>query len=277
MEGYDTSGEAQSAARRRKMLEAMMVQSRQPLVGRSGPAQAIAQMLTGVLLDRQRGQVDQQDADGRVKYGTELGNETTQYLDRMAGKPGEQMSPQQVDALMNQDQAPQLADPVAPNPREAIVRAITSQKPEMRALGKVGMEEQLRSMAAKRDAKALNPIDILKLGDMSPESRITAALSGDLSSLKGAPKEHVVNGQIIRSSGNGPVEPAGDFRTQYGPDQVVNGAVVQRAAGTNEARPVASAPPVGQVINIDNVGANAAVKEVLPVLKSATESMSQSH
>lgn len=149
MEGYDTSGEAQSVARRRKMLEAMMAQSRQPLVGRSGPAQAIAQMLTGVLLDRQQGQVDQQDADGRVKYGTELGNETNQYLERMTGKPGEQMSPGQVDALMNQDQAPQLADPVAANPREAIVRAMTSQKPELRALGKAGMAEYSKSLVKK--------------------------------------------------------------------------------------------------------------------------------
>lgn len=276
MEGYDTSGEAQSIARRRKMLEAMMAQSRQPLVGRSGPTQALAQMLTGVLLDRQHGQVDQQDADGRAKYGAELGAETGQFLERMTGKPGQQMSPEQVDALMTRDQAPQLADPVAANPREALIRAMTSQKPEMRALGKAGMAERVKGPAAEKFNETPRTFK-------NASGALITALIGDQGTVRELPgynpppKFAATSGGHIwnESEGTGTGTYVGP---KFGPDEVVGGATVQRNLASGEANTVASPPPQVRVeTNVDNVGAGAAVREVLPVLKSATESMNQSY
>lgn len=215
MEGYTTSDEGQATARRRKLLDALMAQSQgAPLVGASGPSQAILKMLSGYLLNKRDSELTAQDKAGRAAYGERLGTETNDYLTRMQGKPGDQMTAQQVDALMNRDQAPQLADPVAPNPREAIVRAMTSQMPEMQALGKAGMGELAKNAAAP---KGLSQAEILKLNDFSPQSRVAAAMSGDISGLTGDRRVQAVNGQLVDVSGSGAPAPLGDYRDRHGP------------------------------------------------------------
>lgn len=157
MEGYAGSPDGQSVARRRKLLDAMMKQSQEaPLVGNTGGWQAALKVLAGVLHNKQGERIAADEKAGQAVYGQELGEETNAYMTRMQGKPGEQMTAQQVDALMNRDQAPQLADPVAANPREAIVRAMTSQKPEMQALGKAGMTELAKNVGKGAVAEKFN-------------------------------------------------------------------------------------------------------------------------
>jgi hypothetical protein len=68
--------------------------------------------------------------------GQQLSSELRSYLDQRSGAPGQVMNDQQAAALMQGDQAPQLAEPVQANPREAIVRAMSSRLPELQAIGK---------------------------------------------------------------------------------------------------------------------------------------------
>lgn len=217
MEGYYTSAEGASIARRRKLLEALQTQSMEtPIVGNTGGMQAGLKVLTAALNAKAGKKLDAEDKAGRATYGTELGQETNDYLSRMQGTPGQTMSPEQVQALMMNDQAPQLADPIAANPREAVIRAMTSQKPEMQALGQAGMAE-----LAKAKPAGMSMADFLKLsggeGGYSAKSRILAALANDPSLLQPGQGMHPVNGQLVQTQeGQAPVV-QGDFRDQYGP------------------------------------------------------------
>ena len=268
MDGYDQSVDGQAVARRRKLLDAMMkTSSETPLVGASGPQQALLKVLAQYLGGRQETELASQDKAGRAAYGERLGMETNDYLTRMQGKPGEQMTAQQVDALMNRDQAPQLADPVAPNPREAIVRAMTSQMPEMQALGKAGMGE-----LAKAKPAGMTPKDYLTLpGDYSAKARIAAALAGDPSLLEAAPKTHTVNGQIVEMAEGGAPRVAADLRDRHGavgqvgvgPDQ--KPIIGQPNLATGEVK---FAPGGGVTVNTgDNKARSANVTRADAVLK----------
>lgn len=177
MDGFDGSVEGQELARRRKLLDVMSQQVQgQTLVGRSGPTQAITKMLTQLLLDKQDGQIGADRKTGSDAYGVQLGNESRDYMDRYSGKPGQQMSVKQVDALMNNDQAPQLANPIKADPREAIVQAMTSRMPEMQALGKAGM-----TSLAKQEAEKFGHTPVMMKG---PNDKMVSVLMGDRGTVK---------------------------------------------------------------------------------------------
>lgn len=270
MEGFTSSVQGQELARRRRLLDAMTQQSQEsPLVGESGPSQAILKMLTQVMLNRKNEGLSRDVQAGSEKYSADLGRESGEYIDRMNGKVGQQMSVPQVDALMSQDQAPQLADPVAANPREAIVKAMTSRLPEMQALGKAGMASQAKQ------PQQMSPLDLLKLDGFSPESRVKAALSGQIDGLTGKQSEHVINNQLVRSSGTGPAQPAGDFGPVYGEvGSVATGPEGKAIMGQKEisSNKVQFAPQ-GTSVNVDTQGSKIALTKLDGVLEKATTSV----
>ena len=156
----------------------------------------------------------------------QMQQELAQYMDRMQGAPER---PAQGDGVG----PPVPAQPA--NPREAIIRAMTSQLPEMQAMGK-------SSMAA--------------FGKV-PEV-----------------KEHVINNQLVRSRGTGPVEVAGSYDNWKDEDKVINGQATagKRNVQSGDWKPLA---PAGQTINIGDKGNGKLMEEVIPVVKASRDSVLQ--
>lgn len=238
----DIITQMEESARRRKLLDAMNAQTQNtPLVGKDGGKQAMMHLLSNAINMYSRGKLDEQDAENKKQYSSQLGQETNSYLDRMSGKPGQVMTEGQASALMNDNQDPGLlAEPIQRNPREAVTRALTSNLPEMQRLGQAGM--------AGLGKETLSPKDLLSASGYSPESRVKAAQSGSLGDLLPEAKTHIVNGRVVRDTGNS-LTTAGDFRERYGPDEQVGGETIQRELSTGKAHQVANRPAQVRVNN----------------------------
>lgn len=265
MADYDVIGQGEDIVRRRKLLQAMQQQSMEtPITGNTGLGQMLAKLATAYVTSKGQDKLREDDATNRAAYGTQLRGETNNYLDTMQGKAGQQMDTQQVAALLQRDQAPQLADPIKANPREAIVRAMTSQLPEMQALGKAGLSNMGK--------QAISPLDLLKLEGMSPASRVKAALSGNLGDLSGKESVHTVGDRLVRLPSEGAPQVAGDYRAQYAePGQVGTDPTTgrpmlgQKELGTGEVK----FAPQGTNVNIDTQGNKFALEQTGKVLEQA--------
>ena len=126
---FDFQTQQEELARRQKLIDAMM--SPQPLQGGQGSSGAFMNALGNLVRQyKAKGQQEDLTADTaafRGNYNTALGQEGNQFLDTMNGKPS---VPPAYDGV-----GPPTP-PVAANPREAVIRAMTSQLPEMQAMGK---------------------------------------------------------------------------------------------------------------------------------------------
>lgn len=264
MDGFAGSVEGTELARRRKLLEVLGQQSAAaPIVGNTGMGQALAKMLTQVLLDKQDSKLSDEFRAGSDKYGLELGRESGNYIDTMQGKPAK---PFEIPANeMDQESTTGMGGAVAPNPKAAIVAAMTSRMPEMQALGKAGM--------AGVQKQQLNPLDILKLDGFDPKSRVTAAMTGQIAGLTPKQSEHVINNKLIRSNGSDAPAEAGSYGPVYGEvgnvgtdPQTGKPIVGQKELETGK---VAFAP-TGTTVNVDTKGNNIALQELPAVLKDVT-------
>lgn len=237
MEDFDVITQQDEIARRRKLLNAMQQQSSEaPIVGNTGLGQALAKIATAYITSKGQGKLAEQETANRAAYGQQLGGEVNAYMDRSQGRAGDTMDDQQAAALMQNDVAPQLAEPVAANPREAIIRAMTSKFPEMQTLGKAGMTQLGK--------QAIDPMELLKLGDFSPESRVAAALSGKFGGLQGKRDVRAINGQLLVDVAPAQPQQVGDFRDTYKPPVMLGGAVVQEQEGTGKVGQVVARPPI---------------------------------
>lgn len=207
----DVTTELSELQRRRALLDALQKQSMEtPIVGNTGLGQALAKLGTAYFQNKAGQKLADEQSTAKDRYMQQLQGEAGQYLDMMNGKAGQTLSTGQADALMNQNVDPgMLAEPVKADPRRAVVQAMTSQLPEMQAVGKAGF--------GGLQKQQINPLDVLKLSGYSAADKVKAALTGDLSGLRAEQKEHVIDGRLVTSREGEGTGVAGDFRPSYGP------------------------------------------------------------
>lgn len=226
MDEYDFLSQQDDLTRRQKLIDALM--AGQPTAPGQGSTGAFGNALLNILgknrAQEQQGQLNQETAQFRQRYRESLGNETNQFLDRMNGTPEK----------MPVDGYGPATPGTAANPREAIIRAMTSQLPEMQAMGKA----QMGSLGQR------------------PEYGFQAA--GDT---------------MYRTNKHaGTVEPVGNIKKADWQDETrtIDGRAVpgQKNALTGEWKALGGG---GQTINIGDKGNAELLKEVVPVVKGARE------
>jgi hypothetical protein len=235
MDEYDLTAEGSALARRKQLVDAMLKQSQEADARVSTQENGGVLTVLGDILRKRKAegmskQLDTDTSQYQQKYGDQLAHEMRGYFDTANGAPGVPMGPPTENDEMSQP------GPTKGNPREAVLRALSSRLPEMQKLGQGDM-----TLLRKQ---SLDPLELLKLSDFDPKSRVTAAQSGDISSLQGKGTEHVINNQLVKSGPDG-AKPVGDFRDTYGGTKNVNGEAVQFETSTNKAHQVANRPAGG--------------------------------
>lgn len=146
----DFAADFESVARRKRLLDALQQQSlSSPIVGHTGGFQALAKIATAAINQYGQDRALKEQKELETGRQSDLARAMETYMTTREGKPGEVMSDAQASALMSQDVAPNLAEPVKGNPRRATIEALTNQHPEMKMLGQLDMQ----AMAKKKDAK----------------------------------------------------------------------------------------------------------------------------
>lgn len=205
--------------------------------GNTGVGQALAKLATAYVLRNGGKNLDAETATNRDQYNSELGGALNGYLAQREGTPGESMSTEQADQLLNQDQDVQLADPVKGNPRAAILSAMASKFPELQQIGKA---------------------EFAQLGK------------------KPGFKDHLTqDGTLVRVSDGGEVQQLGNFakpKDQYSDPYEMNTVgggkiLVKRNLATNDVEPVDKGVKV--TTNVDTTGNKEALKKTADVLEGA--------
>jgi hypothetical protein len=199
----DVFAQQEAIARRQKVLEALQQQNANtPLVGGGGGLQAIARVLAAGVADRRRTGLENEAAANRRQYSSQLQGQLGQYLDTYQGKPAQLSQQEAVDREDNPLPSMDVA-PTKANPREAVLRAMTSQFPEMQTIGKTGFAE-----LAKKDMPRYE-----KIGDsyyqIMPDGTSRKIVSNE--------KQLVVNNQLVNPNREGTPQVTGDFRDKFGP------------------------------------------------------------
>lgn len=270
----DVITQQEQLARRRKLMDALTQANLQtPIKGNlsQGLGQLAAKLATAYIQNKNEGQMGQEVSANRAEYGKQLGEGAGKFMDTYNGRSGA-WSPEQAAQFLGGNDAstvPNVPDTVKADKRRAVVEALTSQLPEIQQLGKQSM--------AGLQKEQLSQKDILGLSGYSANSKLAAALSGNLAGLTPEQKQHIVNGQVVQAAEGGPAVASGDFRDKFNPvGQVGNDAngkplIGQTAQVTGEAK----FAPAGQTINIDNVGTKDALGQAGEVLKGARSAMIQ--
>lgn len=167
----DFAAESEAQARRRKLLEAMQAQSMQtPIVGDTGLGQMLAKLATAYV-QKKTGETQEVESKTLAQARqADLAQNLGAYMDMRQGRPGQVLDDQQAAALMEHDQMPAggLAEPVKADPRQAILRAMASQHPELQAVGKA----ELTNMGKAKEATPMFAPDgtLIRVGSAgSPE------------------------------------------------------------------------------------------------------------
>lgn len=129
---YDLQGQATDLATRKAMIDALLQKAAKPQIGH-----AIMGLFGAGPEDRAKPLQEAYQRDSAAhnqRYQGQMGQELGSYMDKMQGAPARPPSPDYEGNAVGPAVPAQ-----APNPREAIVRAMTSQLPEMQAMGKASM------------------------------------------------------------------------------------------------------------------------------------------
>lgn len=120
-------------ARRRKLLEASQAQNMGTEIKGSsyGIGQALTKVANAYLLGKQGRDLAGEEGQNREAYTTALQGGLNDYLNTRDGMPSQEMA-----GPMPDGQSPLMSPAVKANPREAVVRAMASQMPELRDIGK---------------------------------------------------------------------------------------------------------------------------------------------
>ena len=148
----DVSVEAATLARRQKLLEAMQARAMNPqITGSKGYAigQLLANLGTSYILAKGEGKEKEKVRENEAARSASLSQNLGAYMDMRQGRAGDTMDAGQVQNLMQNDVAPQLNEPITANPREAVIRAMASQHPELQAIGKMDLAAQLTGKKEK--------------------------------------------------------------------------------------------------------------------------------
>lgn len=250
---FDLETEQAAIDHKRQLAQALMQQAFNQPQGQMvsghfvapGILQALAPVAAAFLGSGINSQADDATKELKGKYNNMLASGLQKYFDTRDGKPGQTMTTEQVDALMNRDEAPQLAEPVKADSRRAAIEALTSGVTPLQQLGQMDLQQIGKS--------ALTPKDLLGLSGFDPKSRLLAAMGGGLGVLTPEKKEHVVNGQIVVGTPDSGYAPVADVRSKFNPVGVIgrgeDGKPIygQTDATTGEAK----FAPKGVQVNLD--------------------------
>lgn len=151
--------DAEKIQRRRALLASVMAQA-QPRQGQMVGGQYIrgnglgqvAALVVGALMGKDN--TTEMEEAARARYQQSLRDGLTGYFDQRDGRAGGVMNDQQVQNLMENDVAPQLAEPIKANPREAVIGALSSRHPELQALGQADLTRTQKSGVEVKDLLA---------------------------------------------------------------------------------------------------------------------------
>lgn len=234
----DLIGQQEDLQRRKAIVDALITQQ-------SMPGQSLRD-LTGTWFgrnlpaDAQR-QIEAYRADSqayRQREQQQLGTELNDFTSRMNGAPAR--APVSLGLNEQTGQPAPAYGPTlpaqAPNPREAVIRAMTSQLPEMQAMGKAAMSTMWKG------------------AEWTP---------------------HVIGNQLVFADKQGNVKEGGTFnKADWGPVQEVgrdaDGKALfgQRNAQTGEVKYTPH-----PLVSIDQKGQTEIQKEVIPVVKGARDAV----
>lgn len=206
----DYVAEQEAIKRRQKLLEAMQAQSMQaPIVGNTGLGQALAKIATSYVQGNRLNELDQQSQDNSRASQADLASQLKDYLETTQGKKGTNISEgPPTEATFNTGDNAILGVPdqfvggTPADPKAAVLKALASQHPEMKAIGASGYKE-------------LTP-RVEKVGD----KLIEVALGKDPRVLGSYSKPIVVGNQGFDINGATP-QPVIDAREKYGPVEKV--------------------------------------------------------
>jgi hypothetical protein len=199
---------------------------------------------------------DAEEGQAKGRYNEGLKGAIQNYFKTREGVP-EQLQQGQ-GPLANPDDL-QVDPAVKADPRKAMVEALTSQYAPLQELGKAEMSASSKQQMSQKDMYGL-------ASHYTPDSVNAFVQTGDNRVLKPIQKTHVVNGQLVRESGDG-AAPMGDFRDKYTNPAMMNGAagpvLSQTNAATGELKTFGS--PLVQIDNSQNKGADALVQKLAGV------------
>lgn len=151
--------DAQAIQRRRAALAGIMAQAAPQqgrMVGgryiRGNGLSQIAALIAGAM---SKDNTSQMETDARAKYQADLRGGMEDYFTQRDGRSGA-MNDQQAGDLMERDMAPILPEPVAADPRQAVIGAMSSRHPELRALGQADLT-RMGARGGLADVKELLP------------------------------------------------------------------------------------------------------------------------
>jgi hypothetical protein len=231
-------------ARRRKLLEAMQGQNMGTQIQGGGRGNAIGQALakvaTAYMLAQGGEKLAGEEAANRGQYQGALQGELNNYLTSRDGQPAQELPGPTQDG-----QSPLMAPAVKGNPREAIVRAMTSQLPEMQAVGRADFASLRREQLGAKDMASLAE-------KFTPESIMQYQQTANPAALRLLPQNQVVNNQVVRTDHyGGKPTVSGDFRDKFqDPKPGIGGTLLQANEGTGEVKQVVGRPPVGTTVNV---------------------------
>lgn len=139
--------------RKRAIAQAMMQAGMTPQQGQmisghyvgpglGGAIAQLAQTFGGMAIGKD---LDQQQAGIGEAYNKRLSEGLDKFIQTREGAPGEVMNDQQAADLMQNDTAPQLAEPVKADPRRAVFEAMASGLQPLQQIGQMELQAMLRS------------------------------------------------------------------------------------------------------------------------------------
>lgn len=239
----DVFSQADQLKRNRALIDAMMQQNMasQPQ-GNTGLGQALSKIATAYILAKRGDSLAEKDTANRAQYQSELSGELQKYLDTRNGLPGQTMTTDQAQNLMQNDVAPNLQEPTQGNPRQAVINAMASRFPELQAVGRAEFPQLGKQEMG--EIKEVNGRLVRLLPGQAPQ------VIGDYSNPQ------VVEGRAMRFGPDGKPQVLYDARPKFG-------AVTQIGTGPN-GEPImgqldadtgkASFAPKGTTVNVDTTG-----------------------
>jgi len=233
----DFDVEGQALARKRKVLEALQAQQMEQTDGQmvsghyvaTSPLARIAKLAGSYFADKGLKENDAQQADLTQRYGAGLAEAAQKYMQTREGTPERVMQGQESLAGVLQ-----MYPAVAPNPRQAMVDAMTSQFKPLQDIGKADFAAKVTRPEGMTQKERL-----ALAANYSPESVLEFDRTQDSGVLKGKDKDQWEAPARFEGA---------DGRPFTG----------QRNKTTGEVKALGS----GQTINVDTKGASTLAKGV---------------
>lgn len=211
MDTFDPTLQTETLERQKAIIDAMQAQELQKRGRRSGLAGLAADYFGREEDAKQKADYAQAQQDYQTNYSKRLGQEADQYLTTSQGAPGQYELPEG-------QAGPQI--PATPaNPREAVIRAMTSRLPEMQAIGQAGM----KNIGKPREMKEHVIGDTLIVSDGQGGARVV----GSYNKADWKEETRTVDGKVMQGQRN---EKTGEWKPLSAGGQTINIGEKQDAA-----------------------------------------------